>query len=128
MSSLRRLKLCSLSRLSRMSETMFSEIENLENQIAQLEKECDAKLEDELSVGLSKAHGQYLTTIDQLEHAIDVNLRQVEDLKEKREKIEEVRLAKYLQDQQVKKLGSLFRVKLKDSILFFLILFVFYLI
>ena len=124
MSSLRRLKLCSLSRLSRMSETLFSEIKNLENQIAQLEKECDAKLEDELSVGLSKAHGQYLTTIDQLEHAIDVNLRQVEDLKEKREKIEEVRLAKYLQDQQVKKLGSLFRVKLKDSILFFLILFV----
>ena len=43
---------------------------------------------------------------------------------EKREKIEEVRLAKYLQERQVEKLGSLFLVKLKDSILFFLILFV----
>ena len=124
MSSIRRLKLCSLTRLSRMSETLGAEIERLKNKVRTLEKECDGKLKDELSVGLSINHGQYQTTIDRLEYKIDSTVRQIEDLVEKREKIEEVRLAKYLQERQVEKLGSLFLVKLKDSILFFLILFV----
>ena len=119
MSSIRRLKLCSLTRLSRMSETLGAEIERLKNKVRTLEKECDGKLKDELSVGLSINHGQYQTTIDRLEYKIDSTVRQIEDLVEKREKIEEVRLAKYLQERQVEKLGSLFLVKLKDSILFF---------
>lgn len=124
MSSLRRLKLCSLTRLSRMSQTLDEEIEKLKNKVSTLEKECDTKLNDALSVGLSINHGQYQTTIDELEYKIDSTVRQIEDLEEKREKIEEVRLAKHLEEKQVGKLGSLFLVKLKDSILFFLILFV----
>lgn len=124
MSSLRRLKLCSLTRLSRMSQTLGEEIEKLKNKVSSLEKECDTKLNDELSVSLSISHGQYQTTIDQLEYKIDANIRQIEDLEEKREKIEEIRLAKHLEQRQVEKLGSLFLVKLKDTLLFFLILFV----
>ena len=124
MSSLRRLKLCSLTRLSRMSQTLGEEIEKLRNKVSSLEKECDTKLNDELSVSLSINHGQYQTTIDQLEYKIDTNIRQIEDLEEKREKIEEIRLAKHLEQRQVEKLGSLFLVKLKDTLLFFLILFV----
>ena len=124
MSSLHRLKLCSLTRLSRMSQTLGEEIEKLKNKVSSLEKECDAKLNDELSVSLSINHGQYQTTIDQLEYKIDANIRQIEDLEEKREKIEEIRLAKHLEQRQVEKLGSLFLVKLKDTLLFFLILFV----
>ena len=124
MSSIRRLKLCSLSRLSRMSKTLSDEIQRLKNKVSFLEKECDSKLKDELSVGLSINHGQYQTTIDELEYKIDSTVRQIEDLEEKREKIEEVRLSRHLQERQVEKLGSLFLVKLKDSILFFLILFV----
>lgn len=124
MSSLRRLKLCSLTRLSRMSQTLGEEIEKLRNKVSSLEKECDTKLNDELSVSLSVNHGQYQTTIDQLEYKIDANIRQIEDLEEKREKIEEIRLAKHLEQRQVEKLGSLFLVKLKDTLLFFLILFV----
>jgi len=123
-SSLRRLKLCSLTRLSRMSQTLGEEIEKLRNKVSSLEKECDTKLNDELSVSLSVNHGQYQTTIDQLEYKIDANIRQIEDLEEKREKIEEIRLAKHLEQRQVEKLGSLFLVKLKDTLLFFLILFV----
>ena len=95
MSSLHRLKLCSLTRLSRMSQTLGEEIEKLKNKVSSLEKECDAKLNDELSVSLSINHGQYQTTIDQLEYKIDANIRQIEDLEEKREKIEEIRLAKH---------------------------------
>lgn len=124
MSSLRRLKLCSLTRLSRMSQTLGEEIEKLKKKVSSLEKECDTKLNDELSVSLSINHGQYQTTIDQLEYKIDANIRQIEDLEEKREKIEEIRLAKHLEQRQVEKLGSLFLVKLKDTLLFFLILFV----
>ena len=48
MSSIRRLKLCSLTRLSRMSETLGAEIERLKNKVRTLEKECDGKLKDEL--------------------------------------------------------------------------------
>ena len=103
---------------------MDEEIEKLKNKVSTLEKECDTKLNDALSVGLSINHGQYQTTIDELEYKIDSTVRQIEDLEEKREKIEEVRLAKHLEEKQVGKLGSLFLVKLKDSILFFLILFV----
>ena len=124
MSSIRRLKLCSLSRLSRMSKTLGDEIQRLKNKVSSLEEECDSKLKDELSVGLSINHGQYQTTIDELEYKIDSTVRQIEDLEEKREKIEEVRLSRHLEERQVEKLGSLFLVKLKDSILFFLILFV----
>ena len=80
MSSLRRLKLCSLTRLSRMSQTLDEEIEKLKNKVSTLEKECDTKLNDALSVGLSINHGQYQTTIDELEYKIDSTVRQIEDL------------------------------------------------
>jgi voltage-gated potassium channel len=107
-----------------MSQTLGEEIEKLKKKVSSLEKECDTKLNDELSVSLSINHGQYQTTIDQLEYKIDAKIRQIEDLEEKREKIEEIRLAKHLEQRQVEKLGSLFLVKLKDTLLFFLILFV----
>ena len=89
-----------------------------------MKKNVIEKLKDELSVGLSINHGQYQTSIDELEYKIDSNVRLIEDLEEKREKIEGIRLAKHLEQKQVEKLGSLFIVKLKDSVLFFLILFV----
>jgi len=123
-SSISRLKLCSLTRLSRMSQTIGEEVEKLKQKVISLEEECDRKLKDELSVGLSINHGQYQTSIDELEYKIDSNVRLIEDLEEKREKIEGIRLAKHLEQKQVEKLGSLFIVKLKDSVLFFLILFV----
>ena len=124
MSSIRRLKLCSLSRLSRMSKTLSDEINKLRKKVDNLEIECGLKLKDEKSVSLSINHGHYQTTIEHLENKIDSNLRQIDDLEEKREKIEEVRLEKYLQEKQIEKLGSPFSVKLKDYILFFLILLV----
>ena len=108
MSSIRRLKLCSLSRLSRMSKTLDDEIKRLKNKVSSLEEECDSKLKDELSVGLSINHGQYQTTIDKLEYKIDSTVRQIEDLEEKREKIEEVRLSRHLEERQVEKVEGVF--------------------
>lgn len=67
MSSIRRLKLSSLSRLSRMSKNLGDETQRLKNKVSSLEEDYDSKLKDELSVGLSINHGQHQTTIDELE-------------------------------------------------------------
>ena len=49
-SSIRRLNLCSLSRLAKMSEMLSSEIEKIQSRIRQLESECESLALDESSV------------------------------------------------------------------------------
>ena len=52
-SSIRRLNLCSLSRLARMSETLSAEIDKLHARIRGIELECEVLAKDESSVILT---------------------------------------------------------------------------
>ena len=124
MTSIRRLQLCSLPRLSRMYDALSFEIERLEGEIVSLEKDCEEMVKDEGSVNLYQSHGEYQLELDRLESEIESSQRKIDDLKEKRETIQEVSESKHLHDEQVRLLGSPFRVKLKDSVIFLLILFV----
>ena len=124
MTSIRRLQLCSLSRLKRMDEAISVEIKRLEEDIADLEKDCDRMVEDDTSVNLHKSHGEYQLELDRQEAGIESCRRKVDGLIEKRETIREVSQSKHLHEEQVKRIGSAFRVKLKDCLIFLLILFV----
>ena len=122
MISIRRLRQCSLPRLNRMHEAVSLEIGRLGEQVNTLEAECLTMAADEDSVQLSEAHGTYQLQIDRVEEQIDSTQRKIEDLEEKRDLIEEVRQGRHLRDEQIRILGSDFRVTLKDGIIFCLIL------
>ena len=122
MISIRRLRQCSLPRLNRMHEAVSREIDRLGEQVNTLEAECLTMAADEDSVQLSEAHGTYQLQIDRVEEQIESTQRKIEDLEEKRDLIEEVRQGRHLRDEQIRILGSDFRVTLKDGIIFCLIL------
>lgn len=124
MTSIRRLQLCSLSRLNRMDEAIAIETQRLKDKISSIEEDCDRLVRDETSVQLHQSHGEYQLELDRLEGIIESCQRKIEDLNEKRKTINEVTQSKHLHNEQVKRLGSAFRVKLKDCIIFLLILFV----
>ena len=122
MTSIRRLRRCSLPRLDRMHEAISLEIERLGDRINSLEEDFERMVQDEASVALSESHGGYQLELDRVEEQIDSYQRKIENLQEKRETLEEVRQAKHLRDEQVRILGSDFRVTLKDGVIFLLIL------
>ena len=122
MTSIRRLRRCSLPRLDRMHEAISLEIERLGDRINSLEENFERMVQDEATVALSKSHGGYQLELDRVEEQIDSYQRKIENLQEKRETLEEVRQAKHLRDEQVRILGSDFRVTLKDGVIFLLIL------
>jgi len=123
-SSLSRLKLCSLSRLERMSDAVSDQISKLKNEVRQLEEKCEKMALDDDSVRLHESHGEFQLEFDRFEYELDCLHRNIEDLEDKRASIEEVRMEKSLEKRQVEKLGSIFLVKLKDTLLFVLILLV----
>ena len=93
-SSIRRLNLCSLSRLARMSETLSAEIDKLHARIRELELECEVLAKDESSVILNKSHGEYQLGFDRFEEEIDDLTRKVDELSDKLKTIEESSLSK----------------------------------
>jgi len=123
-SSIKRLNLCSLSRLAKMSEMLSNEIERIQSRIRQLESECESLAKDESSVMLSKSHGEYQLGFDRFEEEIDDLTRKVDGLGDKLKTIEEVRLAKDLEEKQREKLGGSIILRIKNSVVFILILLV----
>ena len=116
--------MCSLSRLARMSETLSAEIDKLHARIRELELECDVLAKDESSVILNKSHGEYQLGFDRFEEEIDDLTRKVDELSDKLKTIEEVRLAKDLEEKQKDKLGGPGILKIKNTTIFVLILLV----
>ena len=123
-SSIKRLKLCSLARLKKMSGTLSREITGLNERIEKMEIECNKLAVDEDTVVLQEYHGEYLLKFDRMEYEIEGLRRKAEDMIDKRKIIDEVLLVKELQEKQAKILGGVKMVKAKDTIIFFLILFV----
>ena len=123
-SSIRRLNLCSLSRLAKMSETLSVEIGKLNARIRELESECELLAKDESTVILNKSHGEYQLGFDRFEEEIDDLTRKVDELDDKLKTIEEVRLAKDLEERQKSKLGGSGILKVKNTTIFVLILLV----
>ena len=107
-----------------MRDALSVEIDQLNARVDKMEEECTKLATDEGSVSLQEYHGEYLLKFDRMEYDID-NLRsKAEDLNDKRKTIEEVRLVKELKEKQAAVLGGVKMVKLKDMIIFILILFV----
>jgi voltage-gated potassium channel len=123
-SSIRRLNLCSLSRLAKMSETLSVEIGKLNARIRELESECELLAKDESTVILNKSHGEYQLGFDRFEEEIDDLTRKVDELDDKLKTIEEVRLTKDLEEKQKSKLGGSGILKVKNTTIFVLILLV----
>ena len=123
-SSIRRLNLCSLSRLAKMSDTLKVEIGKLNARIRELESECELLAKDESTVILNKSHGEYQLGFDRFEEEIDDLTRKVDELDDKLKTIEEVRLSKDLEEKQKSKLGGLGILKVKNTTIFVLILLV----
>ena len=107
-----------------MSDTLSGEIARLNQQIDKMEEDCNQLAVDEGTVVLQEYHGEYLLKFDRMEYEIDGFRRKVEDMTEKRKTIDEVRLVKELEQKQAAILGGVKMVKAKDTLIFFLILFV----
>ena len=71
MTSIRRLRRCSLPRLDRMHEAISLEIERLGDRINSLEEDFERMVQDEASVALSESHGGYQLELDRVEEQID---------------------------------------------------------
>ena len=107
-----------------MSATLSGEITTLNERIEKMEDECTKLAIDEGTVVLQEYHGEYLLKFDRMEYDIEGLRRKAEDMIDKRKTIDEVFLVKELQEKQASILGGAKMVKAKDSIIFFLILFV----
>ena len=107
-----------------MSGTLSREITGLNERIEKMEIECNKLAVDEDTVVLQEYHGEYLLKFDRMEYEIEGLRRKAEDMIDKRKIIDEVLLVKELQEKQAKILGGVKMVKAKDTIIFFLILFV----
>ena len=107
-----------------MSETLSDEIEMLHARIRELESECETLATDESSVILNKSHGEYQLGFDRFEEEIDDLTRKVDELDDKLKTIEEVRLAKDLEEKQKSKLGGSRILKVKNTTIFVLIILV----
>ena len=107
-----------------MLDSLDAELDRLSLEIEKKEKESEALAADEETVGLQEYHGEYLLKLDRVEYEVENLSRKVEDLKDKKRVINEVYFSKELEQRQAMVLGSSRRVKVKDSLIFLLILFV----
>ena len=64
MSFSKRLESCSLERITKMKDVVMQEIDRIDSQLADQEKELDEMIEKVETVSLSKRHGQYELNLD----------------------------------------------------------------
>ena len=124
MSFSKRLESCSLERITKMKDVVMQEIDSIDRQLAEKEKELDEMIEKVETVSLSKRHGQYELNLDKAESQLDRLNAEKDKLLDKAAIIEEARQKKHLMNQQARVLGSTKRVMVKDMLIFFLILFI----
>ena len=124
MSFSKRLESCSLERITKMKDVVMQEIDRIDSQLAEKEKELDEMIEKVETVSLSKRHGQYELNLDKAESQIARLNAEKDKLLDKAAIIEEARQKKHLLNQQARVLGSTKRVMVKDMLIFFLILFI----
>ena len=124
MSFSKRLESCSLERITKMKDVVMQEIDSIDRQLAEKEKELDEMIEKVETVSLSKRHGQYELNLDKAESQIARLNAEKDKLLDKAAIIEEARQKKHLMNQQARVLGSTKRVMVKDMLIFFLILFI----
>ena len=123
MSLSKRLESCSLERITKMKDVVMQEIDRIDRQLVEGEKELDEMIETVETVSLSKRHGQYELSLDKAESQIARLNDEKEKLLDKVRIIEQARQKKHLMDEQARVLGSVARVRAKDLVIFFLILF-----
>ena len=123
MSLSKRLESCSLERITKMKDVVMQEIDRIDRQLAEEEKDLDEMIEKVETVHLSKRHGQYELNLDKAESQIAKLNAEKEKLLDKVRIIEQARQKKHLLDEQARVLGSIERVRAKDMFIFFLILF-----
>ena len=124
MSLSRRLESCSLERITKMKDVVMQEVDRIDRQRAEEEKELGEMIEKVETVSLSKRHGQYELNLDKAEAQIARLNAEKEKLLEKVQVIEEARQKKHLMNEQARVLGSRKRVVVKDMLIFLLILFI----
>lgn len=124
MSLPKRLESCSLERITKMKDVVMQEIDKIDHQLVEQEKELGEMIEKVETVRLIKRHGQYELNLDKAEAQIARLNAERDKLLEKAEIIEEARQKRHLLDQQARVLGSTKRVLVKDMFIFFLILFI----
>ena len=124
MSLSRRLESCSLERITKMKDVVMQEIDRIDRQRAEQEKELGEMIEKVETVRLSKRHGQYELSLDQAEAQLARLNAEKEKLLDKAKLLEEVRQKKHLMNEQARVLGGTKRVVVKDMLIFFLILFI----
>ena len=120
----RRLESCSLERITKMKDVVMQEVDRIDRQRAEQEKELGEMIEKVETVSLSKRHGQYELNLDKAEAQIARLNAEKEKLLEKVQVIEEARQKKHLMNEQARVLGSRKRVVVKDMLIFLLILFI----
>ena len=120
----RRLESCSLERITKMKDVVMQEVDRIDRQRAEEEKELGEMIEKVETVSLSKRHGQYELSLDKAEAQIARLNAEKEKLLEKVQIIEEARQKKHLMNEQARVLGSRKRVVVKDMLIFLLILFI----
>ena len=118
-----RLESCSLERITRMKEVVVQEIGRIDAQVAEVEAELDEMTAKADTVSLSMRHGQYELGLDKAESRIAKLNAAREKLQDKLRLIEQARQKRHLFDEQARVLGSRARVRIKDLVIFFLILF-----
>ena len=123
MSLSKRLESCSLERITKMKDVVMQEVDRLNCQLADVEKELEEMIEKVETVSLSKRHGQYELSLDKAESQLARLNAEKDKLLDKVRIIEQARQKKHLMDEQARVLGSVGRVKAKDLFIFFLILF-----
>ncbi len=123
MSLSKRLESCSLERITKMKDVVMQEVERINRQLADAEKELEEMIEKVETVRLSKRHGQYELSLDKAESQLARLNAEKDKLLDKVRIIEQARQKKHLMDEQARVLGSVGRVKVKDLFIFFLILF-----
>ena len=114
MSLSRRLESCSLERITKMKDVVVQEIDRIDHQLVDKEKELDEMIEQVETVSLSKRHGQYELSLDKAESQIARLNDEKEKLQDKVRIIEQARQKKHLMDEQARVLGSTARVRAKD--------------
>ena len=114
MSLSRRLESCSLERITKMKDVVMQEIDGIDRQLVEKEKELDEMIETVETVSLSKRHGQYELSLDKAESQISRLNDEKEKLLDKVRIIEQARQKKHLMDEQARVLGSVARVRVKD--------------
>lgn len=124
MSLSRRLESCSLERITKMKDVVMQEVDRIDRQRAEEEKELGEMIEKVETVSLSKRHGQYELSLDKAEAQIARLNAEKEKLLEKVQIIEEAWQKKHLMNEQARVLGSRKRVVVKDMLIFLLILFI----